>query len=574
MFRSGFTMKVHPSLTLQWLYLAIIIRLFRSPAVKGQNVADSNLALVASSPFQMILSPTLFELDFAALEAVEEAISTTLLSVGMTEYVDFEAVIQQVVFLQDDGEVPSTRTRFFVLATTVIEDNHEDGNSTTAQETLNVVIESILSDSLKKSLFIGLLREDDLLQDVTRASISPTSPSLTDNDDSSSSSEQSRRQLSTVDIILIVVSSLIFMGIAYMVFQHVRDRGYFENQRMQTLNTNPAIQNNQQKPPEASLRVSSRHAYTEKDEESKIPEDEKEDSFDTLNTTMSSTPSATALNLDPTSPNYRPVRITAVTTTVAPSTTTPPLLSPSSIDGASIQSLTESFDHNLFNSNKSRRNRRFSSHEDEKRDDDPGDYGEDSDIHHRGHKRRAQDDLDRTSSGESSEDVFHIDVDSLCPSSSAGSTADKAAAAAATAISEWMKTIRVVQTTTTSGESKSASSTESSVTTTATGVLDTSSTSCSSESSSSSDSSTDGKTKSSGSEDISVEEHSTLDNLSLEGSMADSSVGEGTVEPKLDTIQEETTQDSSKTMTTVITVTTSNEPDTTNPRTATKIVDV
>ena len=83
-------------------------------ATSGRNLAS----FVASSPFRMILQPTDSELDYTALQAVEQASLATLLFAEqegnmavVSTVANVEVVIQQVEFLELDQEDLPTITR-------------------------------------------------------------------------------------------------------------------------------------------------------------------------------------------------------------------------------------------------------------------------------------------------------------------------------------------------------------------------------------------------------------------------------------------------------------------------------
>ena len=358
----------------------------------AQNT-DPLLALTASSPFRMILRPTASELDFEALEIVEEAIASTLFIMqDEKEYIDTEAVIQQVEFVQLENEHPATRIRFFVLATTL-------ARNETPRTELNANLKHIFADSIAgKSQFLTILRGSDhpMLQKVADMAVAPILPAASDENKSGSS-----RKLSTLDIILIAVSAAIFIGILYMIIQHHRDRGYIENQRVLAFSTPPPRRQD-------SDRHNSKASNDNKDKKNATNSEDQQDAPSTPSTTNSVD---LEFNVAPETPDR--VRITPVS-----NMTPEALLTASSVDGSSVQTLSETFDSKWFQS--------VSVKKDDRNDDQA------------------------SSSGESSEDVFHVDVEasSMCPDDKSKTSSTASAAA----ISEWMRSIQVISSDTKTSE--------------------------------------------------------------------------------------------------------------------------
>jgi len=406
---------------LLWLFGFLPVLLFCvSGALAMQtDASESGLALIASSPFRMLLRPTPSELHLEAMQVLEEAATAAIME-GLDEpHVDVEVVIQQSEFVElgvDRNELPTTRVRFFALAT--IEQEGKSTPKKEAQETLDSSIELLFGSPDVQERFLDYLRAYPLLRDVNQVvvrAVVPSSPPA----DAATSAVKSGKKLTTVDIILIVVSSAIFLGILWMVIQHHKDRGYLENLRLHTFNATPV----QRAEPRYEQDDDSEDLKTptgtpEKGTLEDIAEEEEEPYTPSTPSTTNSVTDAD-LNLEGSPP--RPVRITV--------TVSPPRSEPT-VSAASIQPdgprLQEAFDNNWFHQSQSS-DRMFEYRDHGYCQDDEGYDGQ-------------------ISSGESSEDIFHIDVDALC--SSVGSVEDTrsktTSSTSATAISEWMKSIRVV----------------------------------------------------------------------------------------------------------------------------------
>lgn len=473
------------------------------------------MELTASSPFAMDLQPIRDggKVPLSGLQLLEEAIATTLFEEQPTGnmYIDLEAVIQQVDYFQDESDeqqhsnesTTTTNTtlrlvkiRFFVLAT-VVADVGESSTVTPRLE-LNQLVKTVLVDSIiGKNKFLELLWSNNQtsLQDVSSVLVSPwisapTVPASSSDSDNSPPTSSDKR-LTTLDIILIVASGLIFLGILYMIIQHHYDRGYIENQRVLAFNRRLDGAGDYDDDHITHRSHPSPRAGKHRDGSSSSHTLAPASSHGATNTTLGaisdeapSTPrtmySANDLqeSQDITTPERRTPRITNVslTTPLSSSSSTSgimssnsvssnalfmmtpkALLTASSVDGASIQSLSESFDGQWFDANVMDTDDDNAIHADMATPMTKGGSignerdGNGDDIE--GEKNDKDDDYndDDCSSGasvssgtsdstESSEDVFHVDVE-------AASTADKSKASShtsAAAISEWMKTIRVV----------------------------------------------------------------------------------------------------------------------------------
>jgi len=235
-------------------------------AAKGQQ-----LALTASAPFRMILSPTALKLKSEALKIVKEATtqqvleySSSLLPLSSSPAADakgesttgtaaasvasIEIVFQKEEFLPD---VLATHISFFALATYRALEPDETISKVERQKNLNALLEQAFSTTDRRGRFLQRIRgrianssnsndtnqavtteQLQILESLVVVSVLPftAAPAPVEIDDRD-------RLLSTLDIILITISATILVGILWMLWEHYKDRGYIENQRQQVLNS-------------------------------------------------------------------------------------------------------------------------------------------------------------------------------------------------------------------------------------------------------------------------------------------------------------------------------------------------
>jgi hypothetical protein len=509
-----------PGLLLRFVVLTAL--LLCATSVRGQQQEEQQLELAASSPYSMVLEPIVGKVSLSGLQFLEETIATTLFEEQPTGnlYRDLEAVIQQVDYLQDKSDkqqaadassttnttLTQVKIKFFVLAT--VGADVDESSSTTPRLELNQLLKTVLVDSIigkNKLLGLLLLNNHTSLQDVNSVLVEPWSSASTvpvpstesDSSPDSSDSSSSSKRLTTLDIVLIVASALIFLGILYMILQHHYDRGYIENLRVLAINRRFDVVGSNDDDHASRRSHPSPRAYKHHGGSSPphtlAPAPSPGATSSTLGDGVSEeaplTPSTMDSNpQDIMTPERKTPRITNVSleaaSSTSPSTTsgiansssdtssalltmTPKaLLTASSVDGASIQSLSESFDGQWFDANvRDTDNDRvvhsdtataiakgesIDNERDDKEDVIGTENNNDMDDHDESRSSGASsassssgtgsDSSETSDSTESSEDVFHVDVE-------AASTAGRSKAsshASATAISEWMKTIRVV----------------------------------------------------------------------------------------------------------------------------------
>ncbi|KAL7563021.1 hypothetical protein ACA910_013542 [Epithemia clementina (nom. ined.)] len=399
---------------------------------------EQDVELTASSQFNMVLGPVPARLDLHDLRVVENATATVLLSLvsgDPNEYLSMETVIQESDFLA--SQQPSSKIRFFVLATTV-------NRAEALRVELNQLIEvSLFGTSLGRETFLKELRESNrtALANVSSVKVAPLVPASSPPTSSGGGGSSSRRQFSKLEFILVPVSGLILTGICYMIFLYHRDRGFFENERIMAANRLTTNGSRSHDDDVSALR--SIHIGASKSGDGILGAR----SHDTP-----STPSTIHSN-EQTSPADKRVSPRRQQLKQTPSATNRELLGTTTpagssvayvaADGESIRSITSSLDDSHWfasastsltakRDNKTRRNLPVGTDDDDDDDSDNAMIGE------------ARDTLS-LSSDDGSEDVFFVDVESASNSIIAGSNSNRSHASS-TAIAEWMKSIRVVRT--------------------------------------------------------------------------------------------------------------------------------
>eukprot|EP00522_Entomoneis_paludosa_P010400 CAMPEP_0172445924 /NCGR_PEP_ID=MMETSP1065-20121228/5676_1 /TAXON_ID=265537 /ORGANISM="Amphiprora paludosa, Strain CCMP125" /LENGTH=456 /DNA_ID=CAMNT_0013196937 /DNA_START=385 /DNA_END=1755 /DNA_ORIENTATION=+ len=397
------------------IFLVLVV--LRSMLVLGQDIE-----LSASSPFNMVIGPVLKELDSSDLQVVEDGMAAVLEALVVTNenYLDIEAVIQESDFLNSQQNFPSSRIRFFVLATTT-------SCEESPRVTLNRLIEESLFESVAgETMFFDFLRASNriTLQNVSSVDIAPLLPStapVAEQEESSASS----KKLSSLDIILIAVCGLIFLGILYMIFQHHKDRGYIENRRVMA----------------ANQPIRDSHTGNEEDSTPRSIHILPKADTDANGNDAPSTPSTIHSNefyvkphiISPPDfqPKQRKQQVRAMTSKA--------LLKAESVDGTSVKSITESFDSSWFGNPSTE----FSG--------TPTKTGSEFGNYTNPNEASKEDPEEQTSvASEESDDVFFVNMEN------ASSTPEERISNSS-AMSDWMKTIRVV-----SSPSKTSEMTQSS----------------------------------------------------------------------------------------------------------------
>jgi hypothetical protein len=363
-----------------WLWMIGAIAFLQ--ATRAQTT-DPRLALVASSPFRMILRPTPDALDFAAIQVVEDSIASTLfLFQEGNNYIDVEVVVQQVDLVTILAEISGAGV----------------ARSTEERSNLDALIQEAFNDSSGgKSKFQDLLQssQDPMVQDISDVVVAPILPAST-----SADTKKSAKKLSILDIGLIALSASIFLGVMYMIIQHHRDRGYIENQRIRTFNAPVRHTEDHSK---SRLMVSG----VSSDSKGSVTEESRDQAPSTPSTTNSVD---MEFNVNSETPDrIRPTVVTAMTQDA--------LVSASSVDGSAVKTLSETFESKWFN------------HKVDTSSLDDIELSSSSGISN----------SSSYSSSSSSEDVFQVGNHANVIRSDKSSEQDDLSA-----VSEWMKTICVV----------------------------------------------------------------------------------------------------------------------------------
>lgn len=361
-------------------------------------VADSGFQLVASSPFSLLLQPITESPSPTTLETIENAIAITLLKQhDGSLYPEMQAAVQKVDFFKSTNR---SQVQFFALASRFPE------NQTLSffRLELNTFMEDILVESPlgRASLFRELVSsKDEQLVGIENFEVVPLQPvrppgfTVPQPPPATPSSSRSRG-LSTLDIVLIVCSGLIFLGILYMIVQHHQDRGYIENQRLRALNyrsTDTESQSMQQ------VVILAKNSSSMSVGQGTIRSDVAPSTPSTIHSAIDGHISNFG------TPERRVYRINAMTPKA--------LLGASSVDGSSVHSLFEGLESDWSQNTESK-------------------------------KKTGGRELHYDASSDTSDDPFGVDVEAA--SATTGNDDDRSKASSA--VQEWMSSIQVVPTAT------------------------------------------------------------------------------------------------------------------------------
>eukprot|EP00544_Gedaniella_sp_CCMP2646_P003349 CAMPEP_0202509974 /NCGR_PEP_ID=MMETSP1361-20130828/53051_1 /ASSEMBLY_ACC=CAM_ASM_000849 /TAXON_ID=210615 /ORGANISM="Staurosira complex sp., Strain CCMP2646" /LENGTH=501 /DNA_ID=CAMNT_0049144215 /DNA_START=30 /DNA_END=1535 /DNA_ORIENTATION=+ len=177
--------------------------------------------LVASSPFELYLQPTFTELDVEA-QSIAAQVVGNVLAMASSNIVDVDVVIQNLVYhprrqrrlnSNTNLNLPSTTLTFAVLGTFPQEENGQ-------RDYLNTLIRDMFSTNEGRSeLLQGLKSSHDRFKDLINIRVFSVGPVAASTE---SSDGRGFRSLSPVDIVLVVVSICVLLGVAYMVIMSHR----------------------------------------------------------------------------------------------------------------------------------------------------------------------------------------------------------------------------------------------------------------------------------------------------------------------------------------------------------------
>lgn len=204
------------------------------------------LGLTASSPFRMVISRTGSELESKALRLIEKAAANHLLEQSLIanaasnqeqkETVKAVEIVIQVSEFQ--AELAATTIKFFALATfnaVAGESTLESAPQAEREAELNALIDEAFSTATKSDLFLrrvleSVIVDNDIatseqLQDLDSVVVASVVPAPSNG--TGGSSIESGKSLSSLDKILIAVSTGILVGIIWMIILYYKDLGYF-----------------------------------------------------------------------------------------------------------------------------------------------------------------------------------------------------------------------------------------------------------------------------------------------------------------------------------------------------------
>ncbi|GAX14001.1 hypothetical protein FisN_5Lh085 [Fistulifera solaris] len=194
---------------------------------------------ISSLPHRMLLRPVRGEMNKQALHSLEDAIVNTLTlqqsKEGTQDFYDNEVVIQDIIHLElnsaNNSESGSTRVQFVITGVTFL--NRTDDQ---LQGQLGQLLESSLAQHGSLGHFLFLISSDPVLGSASTVLVRPVASNTNNTLDQNESDTLSVPLISTLDIILMCTSGTILLGIVYMLIQHHKDRGYIENQRLVLFN--------------------------------------------------------------------------------------------------------------------------------------------------------------------------------------------------------------------------------------------------------------------------------------------------------------------------------------------------
>lgn len=354
----------------------------------------SDLQLVASSPFSLLLQPIFERPSQRTSETIEVSIAMTLLKQhNGSLYMEMQTAVQKVDFFESSNR---SQVQFFALASRLPE------NQTLSffRMELNRFMEDVLVESPlgRASLLRELVSSRDVsLQGIDSFEVVPLNPvrppRQTIPQQPAAPSSGRSQVLSTLDVVLIVCSGLIFIGILYMIIQHHQDRGYIENQRLRALNYHPTDMESHRVQPSIIIpkdsSLSMGHGSIRSGVAPSTP------------STIHSAGDGQAQTFG--TPERRVHRFNAMTPKA--------LLGASSVDGSSVQSIFEGLETDWSQNAESKKN---------------------ADVQ----------DLHYDASSDTSDDPFGVDVEAA--SSAAATANDDERSKASSAVQEWMMSIQVV----------------------------------------------------------------------------------------------------------------------------------
>ena len=246
-----------------WLHCCCFLRILL-PWLLHVGANGQPLALTASTPFRMILSPTSLELKSAALELIKEAAtehvlefsSSASLPVGQNYEIEtttaptlasIEIVFQSEEFL---SAMLATRISFFALATYRAAEPEEVSTRAERQSNLNTILMQAFSTTDRRAMFLERIRRHisdsknetanqatiteqlQILESLVVASVLP----FTEAESASIAGDDRAKLPSKVDIILMAISGTILVGMLWMLWELYKDHAFTVTQSRRVWN--------------------------------------------------------------------------------------------------------------------------------------------------------------------------------------------------------------------------------------------------------------------------------------------------------------------------------------------------
>jgi hypothetical protein len=208
------------------------------------NIVDTTTVAeksVYSSPFELTLYPSVQELDVSGSSEVQNAIKSAILlsssiTTSFTSVSEVEALLHQVEYEENSefgGEhsVPVSHVEFEILMTFSF--NVSKNATLPSRYSLDNLIARAFSQPSSKSTFIAMLglARDPMLNEVQDIKIN-----LVENSTSPPAVSQGS-SLSAIDVVLIVLSLLVFFGILYAIYHYHMSRSKLEKTRSSSIYT-------------------------------------------------------------------------------------------------------------------------------------------------------------------------------------------------------------------------------------------------------------------------------------------------------------------------------------------------
>ncbi|CAJ1967025.1 unnamed protein product [Cylindrotheca closterium] len=196
--------------------------------------SDEVLSVVTSSDFQMELSPTVEKLDATAASKVELAIkSAILLAASETETFQFafdvDIVLQKIEWLERTNE--SVITSSSLLQFEVHMAFFKGDADLPSAFALDNLISRTFSQPSSRATFLGTL---ELSQEPVLSSIKTVQIGVLEDTSSEDVTTAQPKLLSSLDIVLITASVIMFLGVVYVIYQYHKDKTRLEEQQNRT----------------------------------------------------------------------------------------------------------------------------------------------------------------------------------------------------------------------------------------------------------------------------------------------------------------------------------------------------